>query len=76
MILQGAPSGVALDFVDFDSLVLPCCRGAMPILVELQLPKQNCAHCGSSQIKSQQNLVPDLMVLPVLLHFIKLMEAV
>ena len=28
-----------------------CCRGALPILPDLQQPKQNCAHSGSSRIK-------------------------
>ena len=46
--VQGGPSGVALHFVDFDLRVPPCCRGALPILPDLQQPKQNCAHSGRS----------------------------
>ena len=45
------PSGLALDFVDFDLRIPPCCQGAIPVLPDLQLPKQKRAHSGSISIK-------------------------
>ena len=54
--LQGEPSGLALAFVAFDLRVPPCCRDAMPIRPTLQLPKQSCAHSGSSEIKVNKTL--------------------
>ena len=41
VLVHGDPSGWRLYFLDFDLRVPLCCLHAMPILPDLQLPKQN-----------------------------------
>ena len=60
--LQGDLSVQRLYFGDFDLGVPPCCQHGMPILPDLQLPKQNKADIGSVQHQSQQKVIADLMV--------------
>ena len=49
---QGVPIGMALSLVDLDLRVPPCCRAAMPILPDLQLPNQNWADLWTMNWKS------------------------
>ena len=49
--VQGDPSGQQLYFVVFDLGVQPCCLHAMPILPDLQLPKQSKAHIVTKSTK-------------------------
>ena len=48
-ILQGDPSGQRLYYVDFDFGVPICCLHGMPILPDLQLPKQINADIGTTK---------------------------
>ena len=49
--IQGDPSGLQLYLDDFDLGVPPSCLHAMPILPDLQVPKQNKADIGTTKSK-------------------------
>ena len=51
-LVQGDLLCQQLYFVDFDLGVPPCCLHAMPILPDLQLPKQNKANIVATKSKA------------------------